>query len=468
MQKTNRSIQTYVLWIADLICASLAFWLPVYFRYHFTEAFFQREFYDSIYATVILLCTLIHFVFNRDGNYLKRGVLDEMAAAALYDVLITFSLITVSYLMHDPIGLSRLVLIWFFVLDFFFTLILRLLIRVYLKHRFKDELQLNKVIIIAEKDNMEDILKHFQPGLTYKVTGQIALDGQKAVGEIDGKAVSTTLDQLLEVMVVRSFDTVFINTPDYKPTQMHKLINGIQDMGVECNYCLDLPELGGHNSHIGIFGEYPVITYSYDQPNFMALSVKRLVDIIGSIVGLAICGVIFLFVAPAIKLDSPGPVFFKQTRVGKNGRRFTFYKFRSMRIDAEAQLGSLEKENEMDGLMFKMENDPRVTKVGKFLRKTSLDEFPQFLNVLKNEMSLVGTRPPTEQEFEQYNEYYRRRLSMKPGITGLWQVSGRSNIQNFDEVVSLDLQYIDHWSLGLDAKILFQTVAVVFKRRGAE
>lgn len=122
----------------------------------------------------------------------------------------------------------------------------------------------------------------------------------------------------------------------------------------------------------------------------------------------------------------------------------------------------------MQGLMFKMENDPRVTRVGRFIRKTSLDEFPQFLNVLKNEMSLVGTRPPTEEEFEHYTEHYRRRLSMKPGITGLWQVSGRSEVKNFDDVVNWDLQYIDNWSLGLDARILLQTIAVVFTEKGAK
>ena len=195
---------------------------------------------------------------------------------------------------------------------------------------------------------------------------------------------------------------------------------------------------------------------------------KRFFNILGGIVGLAVTGILTLFIAPAIKLDSPGPVFFSQTRVGKNGRRFRIYKFRSMYQDAEARKKDLLKQNEMNGLMFKMEDDPRVTKVGAFLRKTSLDEFPQFLNVLKGDMSLVGTRPPTEKEFEQYNEHYRRRISMTPGLTGMWQVSGRSDITDFDEVVRLDLEYIDNWSLTLDLKILLQTVGVLFSHRGAK
>ena len=138
-----------------------------------------------------------------------------------------------------------------------------------------------------------------------------------------------------------------------------------------------------------------------------------------------------------------------------------------MSADAEKRKQELMQENAMQGLMFKMDNDPRITRVGAFLRKTSLDEFPQFLNVFKGDMSLVGTRPPTEEEFEAYNEYYRRRISMTPGLTGMWQVSGRSDITDFDEVVKLDLTYIDNWSLSLDAKIIFKTIGILFTGRGA-
>ena len=139
-----------------------------------------------------------------------------------------------------------------------------------------------------------------------------------------------------------------------------------------------------------------------------------------------------------------------------------------MYIDAEERKKELEKDNEMSGFMFKMTNDPRVTKVGNFIRKTSLDELPQFWNIVKGDMSLVGTRPPTEDEFNEYNQYYRRRISMTPGLTGLWQVSGRSDIEDFDEVVQLDLRYIDHWSLTLDVRIILKTIAVVFRGRGAK
>lgn len=213
----------------------------------------------------------------------------------------------------------------------------------------------------------------------------------------------------------------------------------------------------------GIDGR-PALILDRPRKRMIAAIMKRALDIVGSIVGLAFCGILFLILGPMIKLDSPGPVIFAQTRIGKNGRKFRMYKFRSMYQDAEQRKQELLAKNEMNGLMFKMENDPRVTKVGRFIRKTSLDEFPQFWNVFKGDMSLVGTRPPTVGEFNQYNSYHKRRLSMKPGMTGLWQVSGRSDIKDFDEVVRLDCQYIDNWTVWGDIKIIVKTVMLAFKK----
>lgn len=195
---------------------------------------------------------------------------------------------------------------------------------------------------------------------------------------------------------------------------------------------------------------------------------KRLMDIVGGFIGLVLTALITPFVALAIKLESPGPVFFSQVRIGKNGRRFKIYKFRSMYVDAEERKKELEAQNELSGPMFKMENDPRITKVGKFIRKTSIDETPQFYNILIGQMSLVGTRPPTEDEFEQYSMYYRRRLSITPGLTGMWQVNGRSEVTDFDDVVKYDLEYIDNWSLGLDVKLILKTFTSVLFHKGAK
>ncbi len=192
------------------------------------------------------------------------------------------------------------------------------------------------------------------------------------------------------------------------------------------------------------------------------LLLKRSLDLVGATVGVGLNLLLFPFIALAIKLDSPGAIFFRQIRVGENGRHFGLYKYRSMSQDAEARKSELMAQNELNGAVFKITNDPRVTRVGNFLRKTSLDELPQFWNVLVGNMSLVGTRPPTPNEVKEYDLHHHRRLSVKPGITGLWQVSGRNKITDFDEIVKLDTQYIDQWSLGLDLKILSKTFMVIW------
>lgn len=194
---------------------------------------------------------------------------------------------------------------------------------------------------------------------------------------------------------------------------------------------------------------------------------KRVIDILGSLVGLLILCPIFLFVAYKIKREEPkGPVFFSQERIGKNGKVFKMYKFRSMCIDAENKLEDLLKHNEVDGAMFKMKEDPRVTKIGKFIRKTSIDELPQLVNVLRGDMSLVGPRPPLMREVVEYSLYDKQRLLVKPGCTGLWQVSGRNHV-GFDEMVALDLKYISNQSLFLDLSIMIKTLIVIFNPNGA-
>jgi exopolysaccharide biosynthesis polyprenyl glycosylphosphotransferase len=194
---------------------------------------------------------------------------------------------------------------------------------------------------------------------------------------------------------------------------------------------------------------------------------KRIFDVAGALVGLLFLVLVYPFLALLIKVTSRGPVFFRQVRVGKNGKRFIIYKFRSMTVDAERRKKALEEQNEMDGAIFKIKDDPRVTAIGRIMRKLSLDELPQFINVLKGEMSLVGTRPPTVDEVAQYQKWHHRRISIRPGITGLWQVSGRSKIANFDEIVKLDLAYIDNWSIWIDIKIIIKTIIVLLRRDNA-
>ena len=263
-------------------------------------------------------------------------------------------------------------------------------------------------------------------------------------------------------------DEVFIYLPEYNNKELGTVIEQFELAGITVHVNIDpFDHLISHKTS-ETFAGLTVLTYCLSDFDFHRLMVKRILDIAGSIAGLLITLILFPFIALSIKLDSPGPVFYKQRRIGLNGREFFLYKFRSMYEDADEKKDDLKAQNEMNGPMFKVTNDPRITKVGHFLRKSSLDELPQFFNILAGQMSLVGTRPPTPDEYSQYNLKYRRRLSIKPGLTGLWQVSGRSDITNFEDVLKLDLHYIDNWSLGLDIKILLQTFIVLFSQKGAK
>ncbi|MDR3294483.1 MAG: sugar transferase [Clostridiales Family XIII bacterium] len=241
-----------------------------------------------------------------------------------------------------------------------------------------------------------------------------------------------------------------------------------EDMGITVHLIVDLFDTELSQKYVSGIGTLPVVTYHSVSKNQAQIFFKKLMDMCGAVIAVTLSSPVMLAAAVAIKLDSPGPVFFRQTRVGRSGKTFEILKFRSMYIDAEERKKELAAQNKVKGgLMFKMDDDPRVTKVGRVIRKLSIDELPQFLNVLRGQMSIVGTRPPTVDEVKLYERRHRRRISISPGITGMWQVSGRSDITDFEQVVRLDTQYIDEWNLGLDIKLIFMTVGVVLGRRGA-
>ncbi len=212
--------------------------------------------------------------------------------------------------------------------------------------------------------------------------------------------------------------------------------------------------------------DVPLISFSYRERMFYSLWIKRVLDMLVSSVLLVILAPIFLLFSYLIKRDSPGAAIFKQVRSGLNGRKFVMYKFRTMYAGAEALRSKLQGLNEASGPIFKMEHDPRITRIGKFLRRTSLDELPQLYNVLKGDMSLVGPRPLPLVESSQITGYERRRLSMKPGITGIWQCNGRSR-SHYEHFIRMDLEYVDNWSLLLDFKLLLKTIPTVFRCIGA-
>ena len=274
---------------------------------------------------------------------------------------------------------------------------------------------------------------------------------------------------LLDYIDRHVIDEVLINVAE-EPDYVLELSEKLLDMGKTVHLYLEQPyETLPHRRMGNVFG-FRVMTSTISPISDRQLLLKRMIDLVGGLAGCLITLLLLAVIGPAICICSPGPVFFRQVRVGKNGRRFQMYKFRSMYPDAEMRKKELMEKNQIaGGLMFKLEKDPRIIKgIGHFIRKTSLDEFPQFFNVLKGDMSLVGTRPPTEDEYERYSLHHKKRLNMRPGITGLWQVMGRSRILDFEKVVELDVRYIQNWSLGGDIKILAKTVMEVITGEGAK
>jgi exopolysaccharide biosynthesis polyprenyl glycosylphosphotransferase len=240
------------------------------------------------------------------------------------------------------------------------------------------------------------------------------------------------------------------------------LINECRRLGIMVNFTLDTSEISYPKTEIDKIGSFNILTFqSYDYSPVQRFA-KRVMDLMGGFTGCVLFALVYIFMAPLIKITSPGPVLFTQSRKGKNGREFRLYKFRTMYAGAEKRKKEFLAHNEMRGHIFKLKDDPRITPLGKFLRRTSIDEIPQFINILKGDMSLVGTRPPTVEEFETYEKQHRRRLSIQPGLTGLWQVSGRNRVFDFEDIVKLDTEYIDKWSIWLDIKIIFKTFTVLF------
>ncbi len=273
------------------------------------------------------------------------------------------------------------------------------------------------------------------------------------------------IEPICDIIDKEVIDEVIFCKHTFKQDTIAHYINQCAEVGITFRVQSELLNISGHHSSISYVNQFPFLTFVNTPDNYLALKLKTTIDYLGAAILLILISPILLAIAIAIKLDDGGPIFFKQIRVGQNGRLFYCWKFRTMIINAEQLQASLMMQNEQKGPVFKMKNDPRVTRIGHFLRKTSLDELPQFLNVLKGEMSIVGPRPPIPSEVENYERWQRRRLSMKPGITCIWQVSGRNNIP-FDQWMRMDMHYIDSWSIELDILLILRTIKSMITKDG--
>ncbi len=299
--------------------------------------------------------------------------------------------------------------------------------------------------------------------------GVVLLDKNPTLNQkFEDLEVIGSLADIEEIIKQRQVDEVFFALDEFKTGEVEKAALLCEDLGIPARFSLSWFNFVHSKVMFSDLDGLPLVTFYTTLRTPLEVFFKRALDIIVSCVGVLITALLFPLISWRIKKESPGPVIFKQYRIGENGRQFKCYKFRTMYMDAEDRKKDLVAQNQMEGPLFKIDNDPRIFPFGNFLRKSSLDELPQFVNILRGDMSVVGTRPPTPDEVAKYKNKFRRRLSIRPGLTGLWQVSGRNKINKFEDVLELDLKYIDSWSIWLDIKIIFKTVGAVFTRKGAQ
>lgn len=508
MEKKAR-IQFWMEFAVDAISLLIAYTLTVIFLNATTQKVdgMTIEQWLISYALMALSFLSSYAFFHSQIDIHTRNRFSELISTIKNGALTYLFFIVLAVFTRSPIMEKRVFLLFSFLIFTALALIGRYYLKRWLTHSYngKNKRIASYVGVLTTKDRAEEFVSFLKEDWCFNVSGVALLDNfvdegrfiydpelDYASDSVNSKTKISTKKKIKFPHVVADdipviatdirfidwirsapLDEVFINLPYERSTDVSQIVEELESMGVTVH--LNVPTLDNmlnksifNNISCKIYAGYPIATFAAAVHNSGALIVKRVFDFTGALIGIILSAPVIAIVAIPLLIESPGPLFFKQERVGKNGRIFKIYKLRSMYKDAEKRKKELMSHNKMDGLMFKMDNDPRITKVGRVIRKLSIDELPQFINVLKGDMSLVGTRPPTVKEFEKYENRHKRRLSMRPGITGMWQVSGRSNINDFEEVVKLDCEYIDNWSIWLDLRILLRTVKVVLTHEGAE
>jgi exopolysaccharide biosynthesis polyprenyl glycosylphosphotransferase len=466
MLKDNERLYANFFALFDVLLTIGALVLGYYIRV-FTVS--QKIVYSDQYITLALLIIPIWYILINIINFQSiqkvktySVVFFEYALVVLIGTLLLF--VFIFLLKLDNI--SRLAVLIFAFADLILLFTARVLIYQRLKKRRLKGKGIKNALLVADEGSISFIQKLItQKYLGFKIIA-IVSDSEKVKDEFGGRfnvmPADANIEKMLEEKVI---DELIYCKSQADNAQIEELIHTSSVLGVTFQLQSDFFSFIASQAHLNYYGQTPMMTFANTPSDYLALTVKAVFEYIFSLIFLALFSPFFLIIALAVRLESKGPVLFKQKRVGLRGRLFTMYKFRTMVNDAEKLRKKLEDKNEADGPVFKIKDDPRVTKVGAFLRKTSLDEIPQFLNVLKGDMAVVGPRPPVPEEVEQYTRPQRRRLSMKPGITCIWQVSGRNEIA-FEDWMKMDLQYIDNWSLKLDFLLMLKTVNAVFRRTG--
>lgn len=456
--------------ILNMILTQAAFVTSYIMRYGFENPY-ESKLYLQV-ALVLGFFDLFLGVFLESySDILRRGYWIEFKNVVRHVLLVTLGNIGYLFLTKEADDYSRITALYFAIVAILLIYIGRILLKLYLKNRIIPDESKRRIMLIGAKENYRDMVDIFLANeySQFYVEAVVITDSDE-IEDLTYRDVSIVVGEanVIEYLQEHWIDEALFSVP-HGVRMPDDLLEKFKIMGITTHLKLARLENERVSQLVETIEGYTVLSTSVAMASPIQLFVKRTMDILGGLLGVIFTGILFIFIAPIIFIKSPGPIFFTQVRMGKNGRKFKLYKFRSMYMDAEERKKELmEKNNIKDGLMFKMDNDPRIIKgIGNFIRDFSIDEFPQFWNVLKGDMSLVGTRPPTVDEWEKYELHHRKRLAIKPGITGLWQVSGRSEIIDFEEVVRLDTQYIREWDLGMDIRILLKTVQVVFGKKGA-
>lgn len=409
---------------------------------------------------VLIPIWLLVFVVNKLYSFQKRQFIDEFVSifmAVSTGLMVVFAILFFGRILF----FSRLIVLFAWALSLILVTLGRLVINLVQKFLYLKGIGTKEILIIGTGSIARQLISAFEDRfLGIKVIGVI--NGHRGQRLFAQKPILGKISQISRVVSRYKPHEIIQADPKLSNQEMYQLLEFCYEKRIAFKFAPSLFELRTKNIVINRWGNVPVIELKRTPLDGWGRIIKRIVDLTGSIIGLIILLPFFAIIAILIKLDSPGPVFFRQKRVGLD-RNFIFLKFRTMKATAAREHRGLMKKY---GVMFKLKNDPRITKIGKWLRRTSIDELPQLWNVLKGEMSLIGPRPPMPEEVKKYSKWQRKRLGVKPGITGLWQVSGRSDLA-FDDWVKLDIHYIENWSLKLDFQILLRTFLIVLTKSGA-
>lgn len=471
-------LKHFDFFLIDFLCIEIAFIFSFMVRHPNTHFRGVWEIYQDILPILAIIHIFLCLYMEPYKDVLRRGYFQEMKYAFKYTLTIFVIIIMYLFIIKQSSMYSRTTFYIFPCLSFSLSYLARIAWKKWVRVRSQSSVNDEHMFLITEKIDAKVIVSRLIKDnySTLHLKGIIVVDQDMEGEEIAGIPVVANHDNMYDYLTGQVLDEVVIHISDEEEALL--MADNFLDMGAVVHISIsDLANLP--NASVNRINKMTVVTTSNNIASDRQLVIKRFTDLFFGLIGSIVTILVTLVVGPMIYIKSPGPIFFRQERVGKNGRKFKIWKYRTMYMDAEKRKAELMKNNKMNGLMFKMDEDPRIigsyfdengvyhAGLGGLLRKLSIDELPQSFNILAGSMSVVGTRPPTSQEYEQYAPHHKSRLAMKPGLTGMWQVSGRSDITDFEEVVRLDNEYIRNWSLGLDVKIIAKTFVVVLGRKGS-